>query len=588
MEKNNVSSMFIYKDLWRRYVKGIWALKVALIPIMFFMVVAAMSENLINRYSGEVTHCVESGKITGKIGDVLYLWKLLLSSAVYIVSSELYPYILVKPLQMVYLSSLRDSLEGYIGLDFISFNEMGVGKVLATIERRGMSTGELISVIITQLLPIPLFFMFFIFGILTDLNLRVLLVIMFFIALYIYMTIIITDYRTRWRDVANDKINNLYNLYNEILYNYETVKAFNNESYELKRYDRRAQQILRPATKLWRGLYMLNLVQKLILFSMDAVVLSLLFIQNEINVKSVSQYFLYSGTLKRKFGGFGTFYGTLKLTLTNIKSSYIIPQDADNGIKAMKSFERGIVFDNVSVYQGGFLIFKGVNFNVRKNEKIAIVGTNGSGKSTFIKVLLGFCDYDGSIKLDSEELRDIQRRDIRDLISFVPQDSSLLDETVQENIMYGCGKSEEEMVAVTTKLGVHSSIMRLKDSYSAIVGERGKNLSGGERQKVALSRAVLRDRDIYIMDEPTANIDAASETQIFKTLFTDEFNKTVFVIVHNHDLLVYVDKILAFDRGTATLYNSYAEFLKSHKNQIDFYSQSIVPIDKTAHMPLDK
>eukprot|EP00866_Antonospora_locustae_P000096 jgi/Antlo1/96/272 len=151
-----------------------------------------------------------------------------------------------------------------------------------------------------------------------------------------------------------------------------------------------------------------------------------------------------------------------------------------------------------------------------------------------------------------------------------------MNETICENIVYGSNKEDKDVIMVSKKYGVHDSFLRLKDAYTTVAGDRGKNLSGGERQKVALARAVLRDRDIYILDEPTASIDSVSEIKIFKRLLSPANKRTVFIIVHNIDLVVYSDKVLYFNNGTATLYESCNEFLKYHRTQFDFYKKNIL------------
>ncbi|KAL0266010.1 UNVERIFIED_CONTAM: hypothetical protein PYX00_011727 [Menopon gallinae] len=582
MKKDEVTLSFVYKDIWKRYVLGISSLKLSLVPILFLIVVSAFTETRASSYSGQLTSSIKD-----RTGITKSLLRFLATSFVCAVSSELYGIILSRSLQKVYVYSLRDSLAKYILLDFLSFREMGVGKILGIMERRSQSLGEFVSVVINHLTPMPFFFVFLSYRIQQDLGWSIVLAVYVFIAIYLASTVAITNYRSRLRREVNEKSNFLNNMANEILSNYEVIKAFNNEEYEIRRYDRKSRELIRPTVKLWRGLYILNMVQKVILFFMDATILLLLVYRNDAKIEPITQYISHSNSIKKKLYNLGSLYGTFKLSMTNIKSTYVVPAEVDRAqplnTPPLDAFRDKIVFRDVSLWQRGLPIVSSLNFEFHKNEKIAIVGTNGSGKTTFVRMLLGFYDYKGSIKIDSVELRDIPKRDLRNLISFVPQDSALMNETIRENIVYGSQKDDKDVIRVSSRYGVHDSFLRLKDAYMTVAGDRGKNLSGGERQKVALARAALRDRDIYILDEPTASIDSVSEIKIFKRLLSPANKRTVFVIVHNLDLIVYSDKVLYFNNGTATLYGSCNEFWKHHRNQIDFYNQNVLSTESLPH-----
>lgn len=575
MKKDEVSLSFVYKDILKQYVLGISSLRLSLAPIFFLIVVSAFTETRASSYSGKIADSIKDGSNVSKA-----LLQFLATSLVCAVSSELYSFILSHSLQRVYVYSLRDSLEKYIRLDFLAFKEMGVGKILGIIERRSQSLGEFVGVTINQMTPMPVFFMFLSYRVQDDLGWSIMLVMYVFVVIYLIATVAITNYRSRLRREVNEKSNFLNNMANEILSNYEVIKAFNNEDYEIKRYDRKSHELIKPAVRLWRGLYILNMMQKVILFCMDAAVLLLLVYRNGLETMKITQYLSHSNSIKKKMYNLGSLYGTFKLSMTNIKSTYVVPTEASRrraqGIQSIVNFQDKIVFRNVSLKQGRFPIVSSLDFEFYRGDKVAIVGTNGSGKTTFVRMLMGFYEYEGSITIDSVELKEIPKRDLRNLISFVPQDSALMNETICENIVYGSNNEDKDVIRVSKKYSVHDSFLRLKDAYMTVAGDRGKNLSGGERQKVALARAVLRDRDIYILDEPTASIDSVSEIKIFKRLLSPANKRTVFIIVHNLDLVVYSDKVLYFNNGTATLYESCNEFLKQHRNQIDFYKKNML------------
>ncbi|KCZ74296.1 hypothetical protein H311_04740, partial [Anncaliia algerae PRA109] len=224
-------------------------------------------------------------------------------------------------------------------------------------------------------------------------------------------------------------------------------------------------------------------------------------------------------------------------------------------------------------------ILSKLNLTINKGDKIALIGSNGSGKTTFIRVLLGFYDYRGSIKIDGKELYKISKRHLRNNISFVPQDSCLMNETIKENICYGERFSDEEIFKVSEKYKVYDSFARLEHGFLTKIGERGKNLSGGEKQKVALIRGAIRNKKIFILDEPTAAIDREAENDIFSSLLSDK-DTTVLTIIHNLDLLKNFNKVLHFSNESAILYDSFEEFNSKNVNQIDFYKHFILSSDQ--------
>ncbi|CAG0896802.1 unnamed protein product, partial [Darwinula stevensoni] len=383
------------------------------------------------------------------------LIEFLITGFVYAITSELYGYLLARPLQLVYANSLKDSLDGYIKLEFQSFREIGVGKILATIDRRSISTGELISVSLNYLLPVPFFLTFMSYRVITGFKIHVFLFVFFFVFIYTWLTISITKYRTKLRKETNERINILTNLGNEILSNYETVKAFNIEEYEMKRYEKKLGDIVKPASRLWQGLYLLNMIQKVVLYLMDVVIVTFLVVWGKSDVvRLLTEYTCHSASLKRKLNNLESLYGIFLLSTTNIMTSYVLPENNDKSLRALKSFDKKISFDN------------NLNFSIVKNDKIAVVGSNGSGKTTFIRILLGFYEYKGSIKVDSME----QKRGFEEKSN----------------------KNDLEVMEVSKKYGVQSSLLRLENVYLTYVGERGKNLSGWRKTENSTGQSSLK------------------------------------------------------------------------------------------------
>lgn len=209
-------------------------------------------------------------------------------------------------------------------------------------------------------------------------------------------------------------------------------------------------------------------------------------------------------------------------------------------------------FKDVSfAYNGDSPVIRGLNLNIFKNEKVALVGLSGSGKSTVLKMILGFYDAcEGEIALYGKSLKEYSKYDLRGLIAYVPQESYLFDGTLKENISYGnTGASNDEIIAAAKAAFAHDFIMALPKAYDTEVGERGSRLSGGERQRIAIARALLKDAPILLLDEATASLDSESESQVQAALEVLMKGRTCIIIAHRLSTIQNADRILAMSKG---------------------------------------
>ena len=190
-----------------------------------------------------------------------------------------------------------------------------------------------------------------------------------------------------------------------------------------------------------------------------------------------------------------------------------------------------------------------INLSVKDGEFVCFVGPSGCGKSTLIKSLVNLIESEGSVKIDGVDTREISDGSYKGLVSYVPQNAILFNETVMTNIKYGNYKiCDEEVYRISMSLGIHESIIKLENGYYTNVGEQGKNLSGGERQKILILRCVLRQPQILLMDEATSNLDKLSEMRIMKKILSDE-ETTIMAIIHNLELLPLFNRILWIHDG---------------------------------------
>ncbi len=223
-----------------------------------------------------------------------------------------------------------------------------------------------------------------------------------------------------------------------------------------------------------------------------------------------------------------------------------------------------IEFKNVSfIYDSGQKVFENFNLKIKSGEKIGLVGHSGAGKSTITKLLLRFVDVSsGAIEIDGQDIRSITQDNLRDVISYVPQEPMLFHRTITENIAYGKpSATEEEIIAVAKKSYAHEFILNLKYGYDTLVGERGVKLSGGERQRVAIARAMLKDSPILMLDEATSSLDSISESYIQEAFGKLMEGKTTIVIAHRLSTIQKMDRIIVLDQGKITEEGTHKELL---------------------------
>ena len=227
------------------------------------------------------------------------------------------------------------------------------------------------------------------------------------------------------------------------------------------------------------------------------------------------------------------------------------------------SFDREIRLDCVDLYAGNNPVQKNQSFRILKNEKVAITGTNGSGKSVFMKTLLKFFRNEGNLYVDDELLQNISEKSIRDLIAYTPQDPHIFNNTVMYNLQYSQKiPDQEKVIEICHEFGLHEFFKSLRDGYLTIAGEKGKYLSGGQRQRISFMRSIIKQAPILIMDEPTANIDKRSEFDLIDKVLQICDDRTFILIVHNLELLPKFDKIIHFEKGGITCFDSYESFKK--------------------------
>ncbi|XP_018350170.1 PREDICTED: ATP-binding cassette sub-family B member 7, mitochondrial [Trachymyrmex septentrionalis] len=382
------------------------------------------------------------------------------------------------------------------------------------------------------------------------------------VGVYTMFTLIVTQWRTKFRICMNQAENEAGNKAIDSLINYETVKYFNNEKFEAERYDQSLKKYETSSLKTSTSLAMLNFGQNAI-FSGALSLIMVLAAQNIVNgTMTVGDLVMVNALLFQlsvPLGFLGSVYREVRQAFIDMQTMFTL-MTTDTAIKSKENALRfyitsnssEIQFRNVNFqYVQGKPIFKNVSFTIPSGKKVAIVGGSGCGKTTIVRLLYRFFEPDnGNIYINSHNIRDVDLDDLRQCISIVPQDTVLFHESIFYNLHYGnLRKSRDEVFEAAKMANLHDSILKWPQGYDTPVGERGLKLSGGEKQRVAIARAILKDSPILIFDEATSSLDSITEHNILDALRNATEKRTSIVIAHRLLTVMDADDILVLDQG---------------------------------------
>ena len=379
------------------------------------------------------------------------------------------------------------------------------------------------------------------------------------ISLYSYLTFTITEWRNVFRKRMNQADNDISTKMIDSLLNYETVKYFNNESFEFKRLDESLENYESAANKTRHALSLLNISQTIIIMTGITVmlVMSAYGIKNgDIDVGGFVVINAYMLQLYQPLNFLGSVYREIRQSLTDMENMFSLLEVKPTTQEVKEKIPEGntaeIKFDQVSFdYDVRRTIIKNISFTVPDGKKVAIVGPTGAGKSTISRLLFKFYEpKSGNIFINGMNINKISQESLRGIIGVVPQDTVLFNDTIHYNIAYGNTKaSEEEVIRAAKNADIHDFISSLPDGYQTIVGERGLKLSGGEKQRVAIARTILKNPKIFFFDEATSALDTSTEKEIQKNLENISRNKTTLIIAHRLSTAANADQIIVLDQG---------------------------------------
>ncbi len=383
-----------------------------------------------------------------------------------------------------------------------------------------------------------------------------------FVALvsYITFTITVTDWRTHFRRTMNDLDSKANTKAIDSLINYETVKYFGNEDYEAKRYDEGLQRFESAAVKSQTSLSFLNTGQSLIIATAVTLILwraTQGVIDGKMTLGDLVLVNAFMIQLYIPLNFLGVIYREIKQSLADMERLFsLLDQNREVAdapdAKALHTQGAQVRFSHVDFsYESKRQILFDVDFTIAAGTTTAVVGHSGSGKSTLSRLLYRFYEVNaGAITIDGQDLRAVTQDSLRHAIGIVPQDTVLFNDTIEYNIAYGKpGSSKEDIVAAAKAASIHDFIASLPDGYATMVGERGLKLSGGEKQRVAIARTLLKNPAILIFDEATSALDSKAEQAIQAQLKEIAKHRTTMVIAHRLSTVVDAEQILVLDHG---------------------------------------
>ena len=406
------------------------------------------------------------------------------------------------------------------------------------------------------------------------------------VVLYIFFSTITTDWRTAFVREAARADSAASTISIDSLLNYETVKYFTNEEYEANRYGKSLHQWEKAKRKNRLSLLGLNAGQGLIISIAMTSMMWLAAQRVAQGTMTLGDFVLINAFMMQLFiplNFLGFVYREIKGSMANIENMFALldlksgVQDSANAAELVVT--KGVIhFNRVSFhYREDRAIIRDMSFTIEAGEKVAIVGASGAGKSTLVKLLFRFYDPNsGSIVIDGQDISHVSQLSLRKVIGIVPQDTVLFNQSIFENIRYGDPEASDEDVLQAIRLAhLEDFIAQLPEGSGTIVGERGLKLSGGEKQRVAIARTILKRPPILVFDEATSSLDSISERSILSALKEISQGHTSMVIAHRLSTVIDADRIIVMDQGAMAEQGSHRKLLSQKGLYFDLWNAQL-------------
>jgi ATP-binding cassette, subfamily B, heavy metal transporter len=450
--------------------------------------------------------------------------------------------------------------------------ERKTGGLTRVLERGRNAIETIVRMVIMQLVPTIIELVFIVVVLLYQFDWRYVVVVLGVVALYMAYTYKATEWRINIRRRMNDSDTEANVKAVDSLLNYETVKYFVAEEREARRYDRSMERYETASVQAYVSLAVLNAGQAAIFTVGLAAVMVMCAYGIKQGTNTVGDFVMINAMmiqLYQPLNFMGMVYREIKQAVIDIEKMFAIlarePEIKDKPGAKQLDIKRGAIrFENVSFsYDPEREILKGISFEVPAGHRVAVVGPSGAGKSTISRLLFRFYEVSGGrISIDGQDIRDVTQKSLRSAIGMVPQDTVLFNDTIRYNIRYGRWEASDAEVEEAARLAQIDDFIRLSPKgYDTEVGERGLKLSGGEKQRVAIARTILKAPPILLLDEATSALDSHTEMEIQDALERVSENRTTLVIAHRLSTIISADEIIVLDRGVIVERGSHHQLL---------------------------
>ena len=446
------------------------------------------------------------------------------------------------------------------------------GGVSRDIERGSRGISFLLSFLVFNILPTLLEITLIALILFSNYNIWFALVPFATAVVYVAFTLIVTEWRMKYRRKMNEMDSKANTRAIDSLINFETVKYFGNEEFETGRYDENLQVWERAAVKNQTSLASLNIGQGIIIATGITILLMLAskgVAEGELTLGDLVLVNAYLLQMFIPMNFLGFVYREIKHSLVDMERMFSI-LDENKAIedkadaRPLVVSEGKVNFDHVAFnYNDNRQILDDIDFTVQPGQKVAVVGGSGGGKSTLVRLLFRFYDVQGGgIKIDGQDIRDVTQQSLRESIGIVPQDTVLFNDTIYYNIAYAKPDAAKEEIERAAEMAhLKGFIESLPEGYESIVGERGLKVSGGEKQRIAIARAILKNPRILVFDEATSALDSESEQAILSAFSEIATDHTTLVIAHRLSTIIDADQILVMDKGRIVERGTHHELL---------------------------
>ena len=467
-------------------------------------------------------------------------------------------------------------------------NSRKTGEVLRIIDRGSSSVNIVLNSAFFQVLPIIIDTFVAMAALSYDLNFYFGIIILLTMIVYLVIAVIGTECRTNIKRSLNEADNEQRAKTVDSLLNSETVKLYGNEEYESDQFSHYMDVFLRKDWILKLLMNGFNTIQTLALncgLLVGSLYCAYLISLHELTVGDYVLFVTYMMQLMAPLKQLAFLYRTIQEALINMENMFELMSVEEEikdipEAKDFKSDDMNITFENVSFhYNVNQPILKNISFKVPQGTTLAVVGPSGSGKSTLIKLLMRFFDTtEGKIKIGEENIKVFKQSSLRQNIGVVPQDTVLFNESIEYNIQYSkIGASIEESENAAKLAGIHEKILDFPEKYKTIVGERGLKLSGGEKQRIAIARTLLRSPNLMILDEATSSLDTATEKNIQNALSEVCKNRTCVIVAHRLSTIQEADNIIVLRDGEIVEQGSHDQLLALGEEYYSMWNIQKVP-----------